>query len=268
MVVCKAGSSDASMGATKVPESREEAVAQACTCIAAQLKTKKKAKAFSGGSTGLRRLLVEVPLSSESSKQYAELGLEFAKQLSALELGTMTYVYFDTQAAQLAAAAADKPNNVVIASLESARGQALTGTLVLVCPSEKQIEEASKLVANWLGTLCVGINAAWDADRAPPDQRSFVRTFTVVYSFLPLAIQFFLSKKEGAVFKFGAEPWRIFSQQTDGTLKQVAQQAQRRPNQDDLELAFLNQSAAESPLTAAAKGFRSTLDKLTKKDRK
>lgn len=85
-----------------------------------------------------------------------------------------------------------------------------------------------------------------------------------MYSFLPLAIQFFMSKKEGVVFKFGDQPWRIFYQDTNG-LRQIGQQATRRPTQDDLEIVILNASAADSPLTAAAKGIRGLFDKKDKK---
>lgn len=41
-------------------------------------------------------------------------------------------------------------------------------------------------------------------------------------------------------------------------------QTKARPSQQELELAFLNASAASSPLTSAAKGFRSLVDGIKK----
>lgn len=52
----------------------------------------------------------------------------------------------------------------------------------------------------------------------------------------------------------GGTPWYLFKKDWAG-YKCIARQ-QRRPSMDDLELAFYNASAAESPITQGIKAVR------------
>jgi hypothetical protein len=56
-------------------------------------------------------------------------------------------------------------------------------------------------------------------------------------------------------------PWQILAAQRDGRFQQVGQM-KRRPTQSDLELAFMNASAAASPLTGAVKSAKSLFDRV------
>jgi hypothetical protein len=74
--------------------------------------------------------------------------------------------------------------------------------------------------------------------------------------------------QEGAVLRraskggaLSAVPWQILVEQRGGRFLQVGQM-KRRPSQSDLELAFMNASAAKSPLTGAVRGAKSLLDRV------
>jgi hypothetical protein len=74
--------------------------------------------------------------------------------------------------------------------------------------------------------------------------------------------------QEGAVLRRPARPgalagvpWQILVEQRGGRFLQVGQM-KRRPTQSDLELAFMNASAAKSPLTGAVRSAKSLLDRV------
>jgi hypothetical protein len=58
-----------------------------------------------------------------------------------------------------------------------------------------------------------------------------------------------------------AAPWQILAAQRDGRHLQVGSM-KRRPSQSDLELAFMNASAAASPLAGAARAARGLFDRV------
>ena len=53
----------------------------------------------------------------------------------------------------------------------------------------------------------------------------------------------------------GQAPWQILKQGWGNNWKIIGQM-QRRPTSEDLELAFLNASAVESPITAGIKAVK------------
>lgn len=72
---------------------------------------------------------------------------------------------------------------------------------------------------------------------------------------------FIVTTTQGAVSKrvvkgtAGEVPWQILKQGWGNNWKVIGQM-QRRPSSEDLELAFLNASAAESPITAGIKAVK------------
>jgi hypothetical protein len=82
-------------------------------------------------------------------------------------------------------------------------------------------------------------------------------------------LQAFLTTTEGAIMKAATTSspastrWQI-AKKGWGNSWQVIGQMQRQPNSSDLELAFYNASAAESPLTAGIKAVKQLLPSKTK----
>jgi len=119
----------------------------------------------------------------------------------------------------------------------------------------------------WAGPCAVVLNPTWH-DGLPREFDAVVRSFEVAYSFMPISVKGLVGGQEGAVLKRGAAkggalasiPWQILAAQRDGRLLQVGQM-KRRPAQSDLEVAFMNASAAKSPLTGAVKSAKSLFDR-------
>lgn len=123
----------------------------------------------------------------------------------------------------------------------------------------------------------VGVNVEWfhagdggvtfrqstqPGDTVPDKTALFANSFSVVYSYLPLAIQGVTgATTEGAVFKCvrgGApegSPWRILVKNDAGKYQQVGAM-QRRPEQADLESALYNAAAAKSKINKGIGLFR------------
>lgn len=144
----------------------------------------------------------------------------------------------------------------------------LVGPLLLVGFKPADAAAAAKLLGQaWSGPAAVLLNAAPPAPSAPEldAYRSLVESFDMVWCFLPVAIKGLLGSKEGAVLRRGtsADAKWVILQQERGQWLQVGQ-SRTRPGNEELELAFLNASAASSPLTAAARFVRGVVDKVNK----
>lgn len=96
--------------------------------------------------------------------------------------------------------------------------------------------------------------------------------FEIVYCFLPLSIQNFMIKQNGALLKTvpssskrtrsdikddlkGDMMWKIFVEKGKNEYVQIANQS-RRPRQDEIELALYNVSASEGVLAKTVKFFK------------
>ena len=144
--------------------------------------------------------------------------------------------------------------------------------MALVGVPEDQIGAARRIAELSGARPVVAVNVEWEhagdggvtfrtsrgdgADKATADE-VFANSFSVVYSYLPLAIQGLMgATQEGAVFKCvrgGApegSPWRILVKDDKGAYQQVGAM-QRRPEQEDLESALYNAAAAQSPVNKA-----------------
>jgi hypothetical protein len=163
------------------------------------------------------------------------------------------------------------------------------GAVALVGVADDQVA-AARRVAELAGARpVVGVNVEWfhagdggvtfraAAAAAAQNQNEsspnvdadsvFANSFSVVYSYLPLAIQGVTgATTEGAVFKCvrgGApegSPWRILVKDDAGEYQQVGAM-QRRPEQEDLESALYNAAAAKSKINKGIGLFRGLADK-------
>ncbi|KAG2445463.1 hypothetical protein HXX76_000081 [Chlamydomonas incerta] len=279
----------------ELPESQQAAVDAAVQCLLPALqpllvavKPTKTAKGFSNRAKAgfdTNRFGIEIPVADGSAQA--------AIDLTATILNTATARLKQRPGGASAAAVASPANWTIVHAREdalqlassSARGKSgqqpqvlglrqacqqpqLAGLLVLVEPQLDDVALVEQLLDEvWAGPAALVINPGWGQQGAAPVPAEYARavdSISVVYSFLPCAIQGLLGPKEGAVLRTvdaagGATggkpaPWRILLKQKEEFVQVGAMP--RRPTSSDLELAFLNASAASSPLTKTAKFIR------------
>lgn len=286
------GSSDATE-ASMLPDSREESISQACAAIAANLpsiksqKPKKKpavasAPGFGGGET--KKLSVEIPVADESLEASIALAKDLISGLPSPWPNQFTYVVSNSSSSQNAGATVVSLN----ACLHDESDSLLGSCIVIVAPKTRHVADTEQLLSRWRGSVCILLNAEFAPLAAEDDlgdidsiHTAFVRSFQVVYCFMPLLIKaFVVSTQEGAVFRcvggnkkksgfsgggggeggeVTGDPWRIFMRQND-SWEPVARM-QRRPSSTDVEVSFYNASAANSPLTQGAKFLKGLVNK-------
>jgi len=292
-VACAAGrqGSPNAVETSMLPDSRGKSISQACAAIAANLpsiksqKSKKKtapasAPGFAGCDT--KKLSVEIPVADESLDASIQLAKDLISGLPSPWPNQFTYVVSNSSgSAQNAAATVVSLD----ACLQDDFGSGLGSCIIIVAPKISQVAAVEKLLGRWRGAVCILLNAEWAPLAAEDDlgtidsvHTAFVRSFQVVYCFMPLLIKaFVVSTQEGAVFKCAGgntksgfrgsgaggevtgDPWRIFMRQNNNW--EPVAQMQRRPSSTDVEVSFYNASAANSPLTQGAKFLKGLVNK-------
>ena len=285
--VHRAGRFDAAEMELVPPVSRDDSFAQAREAIAAvcakRAKKAGKKRRSSGKALAPLRVAVELPLASDAP---ADVRAMVAGACAGGVVGTA--VYGDAAAAASSFGGEDDVREHVHID-DALRGLGCDlamgeGAVALVGVADDQVA-AARRVAELAGARpVVGVNVEWfhagdggvtfraaaaaRTDGPPPDAASvFANSFSVVYSYLPLAIQGVTgATTEGAVFKCvrgGApegSPWRILVKDDAGEYQQVGAM-QRRPEQEDLESALYNAAAAKSKINQGIGLFRGLADK-------
>jgi len=290
LVVVAAGAAAGAGGEMELlpPVSRDDSFEQARVAIDAvvskRAKKSGKKRKSSGKSLAQFRVAVELPLASDGPRAVC------AMVRGACGGGTVsTAVYGDPECATLAAGKTKAENDGIAehVSLDDAlRGDGCdlavgTGAVALVGVPDDAIDKARRVAELSGGRPIVGVNVEWEhagdggvsfrgtpaASTATPDE-TFANSFSVVYSYLPLAIQGIAGDTtEGAVFKCvrgGApegSPWRILVKD-DGKEYQQVGAMRRRPEAEDLESALYNAAAAKSPVNKGIGVFRGLADKV------
>lgn len=249
--------------ASMLPDSREEAISQACAAIAASLpsiksqKSKKKiSPASAPGFAGeTKKLSVEIPVADESLDASMSLAKDVVSGLPSPWPKQFTYVVSNTSSGQNAT------ENVVSldACLQDESDSLLGSCIIIVAPKIINVAAVEQLLGRWRGSVCILLNAEWAPLAAEDDlgdidsvHTAFVRSFKVVYCFMPLLIKaFVVSTQEGAVFRcvgcnkksgfssggggegreVTGDPWRIFMRQND--IWEPVARMQRRPSSTD-----------------------------------
>lgn len=281
-----------------IPASQQEAISAACKCLIPPLRPflaktprpAKTAKGFSGSklsAAASNRFAVEIPAGDTSAQGLVLLtGMvldELAAQLkaqqggggaaaaAALAPGQVTVVHAREDA--LAAAKGRSGGRPVLGLQDACRQASLGGILVVVEPGISDVALLEQLVDEvWSGPAVLVLNPGWSQGdglaAVPRGYAGLVDSFDVVYSFLPCAIQGLLGPKQGAVMRTGEAgsskaPWRILYLLDDKFVQVGAMP--RRPSPDDLQLAFINASAATSPLANTARFLKGLMPQ--KKDK-
>uniref|UniRef100_A0A7S3QRS9 Uncharacterized protein n=1 Tax=Dunaliella tertiolecta TaxID=3047 RepID=A0A7S3QRS9_DUNTE len=114
------------------------------------------------------------------------------------------------------------------------------GVLVIVAPKIADVALCDQLVQEvWTGSGALLVNsefAVTPLTEASPDLQPFLQSLATVYAFQPVAVKGLLGNMEIG-------------------------QSLKRPDNDDLEATFINASAAQSPLTKAARAIRGVFSK-------
>lgn len=292
VVPVSAASVDAAETELTPPGSRESSFEQARQAIGAVVSKREKksgkTRKKSGKALQQLRVAVELPLAIDSPTAVCAM---VAGACGGGIVGTA--VYGDEAVAAQAAAAAGGGGIKEHVTLEQALSgvqfcdlQRGDGAVALVGIAEDQISAARKAADLSGGRAIVAVNVQWEhagdggvtwrntrrggaaeATTSPAADEVFANSFSVVYSYLPLAIQGLMgATQEGAVFKCvrgGApegSPWRILVKDDGGMYQQVGAM-QRRPEQADLENAMYNAAAAKSPVNKSIGVFRGLADK-------
>lgn len=241
-----------------VPDSQGTAVRDAAACVLVQVKVAKdtKAKSKPKVKAGKQvRLAVEIPIADQSPQAVASLATSLLKELKKGEL-PWKLIYADVATAK---------SQATVDLQQACKLVSLRESIVVVCPRLEDVALVEQLTTEvHQGASIVLLNADWSPGLPQAYQRT-ISSFDTAYCFMPLAIQGLLGTKEGALLRAlddpGAAdvPWRIFYS-SGGQLAQVGQ-TKTRPSPDDLQLAFMNAAAAESPLTRTVKFFRGLVNK-------
>ncbi|KAL0047175.1 hypothetical protein WJX82_008677 [Trebouxia sp. C0006] len=243
-----------------LPDSREQAIKQASDALATQLGTAvPKSKGFQ--SFGTKKLAVDVPVADQSAPAVAQLVADFLQGLPNGIVDKLTVVFADEDAAQAAKKFQQHAKRRYKAIyLGDAFLDGISGMLLLVGPTKDQVEKVEVLLSQWRGRAAVLLNAEWTPENVDSQYKAFVKSFESVYSFLPLAIQGFILKTDAIIFKQvtkgtpAASPWFVFVKAGRGHTC-IARQ-QQKPTPENLEMAFYNYKASESPITKGVKFFK------------
>ncbi|MCO5614814.1 hypothetical protein L7F22_069098 [Adiantum nelumboides] len=280
---CRYQQAPASGPSETPPSSREEALSQAKSSISVFIE---KALRDAGPSTVKQRKLsrqvrlrVELPLLNESDATRASFLFDLLSTFSVGKRGTpMSFSVFSSPGVveQLkkepcfkAHSQEDAKNPIFqcygitenVTSFENVQA------MVILCPKLSDVSDIVRIAKAGDPRPILLLNPGWslEEEEAEASHASFLQSFEVVYSYLPLAIQGFFSKTEGAVLKHvksgapAGRPWLVFAREGE-SMKCVAS-IKKRPTAIDLENALYNAMAANSPITKSIKFLRGLVSK-------
>lgn len=251
--------------ASDLPETREQSILQAATALQAQLPKEKKGKSKSSKSGSLKKLAIDVPVADQSPQAAVELVRELLACLSRSEADAFTIIFGDSAAAEVACGPTGLVANTSM-SMTQTLDASLSGPLLIVGVQNQQVTNVQEILFSWQGRLATLVNAEWEEEQADADLASFVKSWEYIYCFGPLEIQGFFSKREGCVFKFtkrgspASSKWSILIREGSQDWQVVGRQ-QRRPSTGEMELAFYNAQASNSPITKGVKFVKGIADK-------
>lgn len=255
--------------ASEVPESREQSISQAAIALQGQLPKEKKGKARSTKSGSLKKLAIDIPVADQSPQAAVELVRDLLACLSRSEADAFTIIFGDSAAAEIASGPNGLVGNTSMSMSQILDGK-LAGPLLICGVQDQQVTNVQEMLFSWHGRLATLINAEWDEEQSDADLASFVKSWEYIYCFGPLEIQGFFSKREGCIFKYtkrgspSSSKWSILTREDGKTWKVVGRQ-QRRPSAGEMELAFYNAAASNSPITKGVKFVKDIADKGFKK---
>ncbi|TVU20048.1 hypothetical protein EJB05_36235, partial [Eragrostis curvula] len=280
-------SSPSSEAAPSPPSSREEAVAQARSCLAAALqkplnnsvplkKQKRQRQA---------RFRAEIPVVDDSPGSLARLAFDVFSAGVKRKGAPARLLLVWPSAEALAAALREHSNwgdSTAHAQLDAVAPDALGAcdAAVFLAPATSQVDKVRAAAATLEPKPVVLFNPAWSFDEEEQGgdafggagAKGFVASFDVVYSFTGLEVRGLLSKKTGVLLRcvdggrFGGESW-VLMVEADAPAKagefRVVSRLKRRPTIGEVETMLYNLMAANSPVTKSARFLREMVSNVT-----
>ena len=273
------------------PSSRQEAVAQARSCLATALQKPLN------NSTPLKKLKrqrqprfrAEIPVVDESPGSLARLAFDvFSRGAGASRKGAPARLLLVWPSAEALSVALREfedqggdSGTTAHARLGSVAPDALSAcdAAVFLATGPAQVEQVKAAAAALEPKPVVLFNPAWSFDEEEEDDkfgagtRGFVGSFDVVYSFTGLEVRGLLSKKRGVLLRcvqagrFGGESWVLMVENDDGAPEgqefKVVSRLKKRPTIGEVETMLYNLMAANSPVTKSARFLREMVSNVT-----
>ncbi|KAJ1698443.1 hypothetical protein LUZ63_006955 [Rhynchospora breviuscula] len=266
------------------PSSREEAITQAKTCLAATLqKSLKNAVPFPNKKMKKQkqpRYRVEIPLIDDSPELVVQLAFDVFSDLNIKRKDSKPSLLLLWSSPTLEEMAnktfSESQNAVVNLQLGSITLDLLSSSdlVVVLAPEESQLDEISTIADEVNLKPVILFNPKWAFEDEKDFNRrvaAFLESFDVVYSFTGLEVQGFLSSRKGVVLrcvrdgKASGEPWLVMVQEGDKEEMKVVTRFTKRPSIGEVETVLYNLMAANSPLTKSVKSVSDFVKNVTKK---
>lgn len=251
------------------PTTKDEAIAQARTCLANALARPLNNAGLPRLAGKLKkqrqpRLRLEIPVFDDSPDSLSRLALDVVSDLPA-KRNPPPKLLLLWPTTQLTSIAADSSSVISskFESLGSLRPRlAAADVVVFFSPASSQLGSMREICEAFHPKPAVLFNPSWSYEEEGEMAGSFVRSFEVVYSFMGLEVRGVLSRKRGVVFRCakdgglgGGEGWEVMVEGEGGKLELVTK-FKRRPAMGEVENVLYNVMAMNSPVTKTVKFLR------------
>lgn len=272
------------------PASREEAVAQARSCLATALR---KPLNNSLPARKLKkqqrqpRFRAEIPVVDDSPGSLARLAFDVFSGLGVSRKGSparLLLVWPSSRELELAVREfknwGDSSSALAHAQLDSVAPDALGAcdAAVFLAPGRAQVDKLRSAVNALDPKPAVLFNPGWSFEVEEEGgfggvAKGFVGSFNVVYSFMGLEVKGLLSRKKGVLLRcveggrFGGDSWVLMveeeGQEGPAPEFKVVSRLKRRPTIGEVENMMYNLMAANSPVTKSARFLRELVSNVT-----
>ncbi|XP_010488057.1 PREDICTED: uncharacterized protein LOC104765958 [Camelina sativa] len=269
------------------PNSKEEAILQAKTCLSSCLiKPLNNPQLASPKLKKLKqpRFRLEIPiLDDDSPSSLSQLAFSIFHDLPISRRGSpnvkLLFLWPDTSFLDSAIKAfrSDSISHTAVSPVSDSVTKALRSAdvAVFMSPERTQMEDVRTASEAFSSKPVVMINPRWlfEEEKSFGDEfNGFIGSFEVIYAFTGLEVRGVLSKRKGVIFKcvrdgvVSGERWNVLVEEEEGngTLK-VVSQFKARPSMDEVELVLYNLMAMNSPITKSAKFLKDLVSNITGK---
>lgn len=255
------------------PTTKDEAIAQARTCLANALARPLNNAALPRLAGKLKkqrqpRLRLEIPVFDDSPDSLSRLALDVVSDLPTKRNPPpkLLLLWPTPQLTSLAAAGVADSNSVINSKFESLRdlrpGLAAADVVVFFSPASSRLGSMREICEAFHPKPAVLFNPGWGYEEEGEMAGNFVRSFEVVYSFMGLEVRGVLSRKRGVVFRCtndgglgGGDGWEVMVEGEGGKMEMVTR-FKRRPAMGEVENVLYNVMAMNSPVTKTVKFLR------------
>ncbi|KAJ8754619.1 hypothetical protein K2173_010710 [Erythroxylum novogranatense] len=269
------------------PTTKDEAILQAKTCLAATLEKPLNSPKFAGKFKKLKqpKFQVEIPLIDDSSTSISQLAFDVFINIPTKRKGSTVKITIIWPSSKLKDEAIEvfqshPLHNITHVDISAAKGgdaRILNSAEVAVfmAPESSQLSVVKIVSDSLYPKPVVMFNPRWGFEEESEfgELSEFLRSFEVIYSFMGLEVRGVLSKRKGVVFKcvrdgvVSGEKWSVLVEEEEedkGELK-VVSRFKTRPSIGEVENVLYNLMAINSPITKSAKFLRDLISNVTGK---